>query len=141
MLSTVITVIGLLCLAVGIVCTALYIPAKRALRTAYRELLHAEAEAIQPARQKYWGLDKRQQRLALTCLGAYALGLFSILPLGHAQNHYQMAAVIGLTLCVWVVSYFASFGKSEWEIRMEVEDEKHRAKMEALRRQAANGGE
>lgn len=138
MLSLIIAVVGLSCLAVCLVTTALYVPAVRALAPAYRELLLAEGEAVDPAREKYRALDRRQRRLALWALAMYAAGLLSTLPLGDARNAVHLTAVIGLTLCMWVVSWFATFRKSEWETRFEVDEIKHRQRMDEMRRRAAS---
>ena len=136
MLSLIIAVIGVACLATAAVCTALYVPAIRALGPAYRELLLSEGEAVDPARQKYWALDRRQQRLALWTCALYAVGCLSTLLLGDSRNAIHITAVIGLTLCIWVVSWFATFRKDTWQIRMEVEDLKHQKHMEEKRRGA-----
>jgi len=139
MLTIIVSVVGLLCLAIAIVTTCLYVPTVRAVRPAYRELLLAEGEAVEPAREKYWALDRRQRRLALWTIAVYALGLFSTIPLGESRQPVHLACVIGLTLCIWVVSWFATFRTDTWQIRMEVDELKHQKRLEVMRRQAASG--
>jgi len=140
MLAITIAVIALTCFATAAIATALYIPAVRSVAPAYRELMRAEGAAVEPARQTYWAADRRQKRLALWAIGAYAVGMLCVLPLDEARNAIHLTAICGLTLCLWVFAWFATFRKPEWEIRMEVEEEKHRKRMDDMRAQAEHKG-
>jgi hypothetical protein len=125
--------IGIAALIVCVVATIIFVPAAKSARRAYRELLLAEGDAIDPAREKYWALDKRQRRSALTSICCYAVGIMSILPFGNHHNWIQFTAVIGLTLLMWVVTFVSTFAKSDWQIQMEVDELKHQEKMRKLR--------
>ena len=61
MWSHIATNIGIIATIVCAIATIMYVPAMRASRRAYRELLLSEGDAIDGARQTYWALDKKQK--------------------------------------------------------------------------------
>ena len=138
MWSNIATVVGIIAVIVCAVSTLIYVPAVRASRRAYRELLLSEGEAVDGARKQYWALDKRQKRAALTAIACYAVGMLIVMPFGNAENHHHLYPVIALTLLLWTVSGFATFAKSEWQIRMEVEDQKREEQMRKIREARQN---
>ena len=58
--------------------------------------------------------------------------------LRHRGKSHHLFSVIALTLLIWIVSGFATFSKSEWQIRMDVEDEKREEEMRKIREQRNN---
>ncbi|HEY9772743.1 MAG TPA: hypothetical protein V6C81_02915 [Planktothrix sp.] len=136
--SNIATVAGLVATVVCLIATAIYVPTVRASRAAYRELLLSDSSTLDAKRTKYWALEKKQKRAALTAIACYGIGLFVVMPFGSAKNGYHLLAVAALTLLLWTVAGVATFMRSEFQIRMEVDDIKHQEELRKIRAQRTN---
>lgn len=131
MLINLLLVLSFLASAIGAAAAALYLPACSRLEDhlkSERPSVHAEnedpagnktgsdwqmptlSEAFIVWRNKRWRLDGTRTRIALIGLVAYALGMFSTIPLktmldnAHESSIMPMFSTGVLTLCILVVS-------------------------------------
>ena len=96
-----------------------YIVLRLRTLTAYRLLLEADGDAVMLARETYFGLDKRQKRLAIFILAIYGLTFLALSPFLQPASSLSIGCLILITLSVLSVGLTASIcNDKEWTARM-----------------------
>lgn len=96
-----------------------YIVLRLRTLTAYRVLLEADGDAVMLARETYFGLDKRQKRLAIFILAIYCLTFLALSPFLQPASSLAIGCLILITLSVLSVGLTASIcNDKEWTARM-----------------------
>jgi len=117
MLSTVLISLATLSAIVGVFIAAVY-PSKCQVLERHDASPVPDYKTDEAGRtawyQKHWALEKTRMRFALTSIGAYGVGLFSLIPLEPAlktstgTSHAPLILMIVLTLSMWAVVIFSS---------------------------------